>query len=365
LTIAAARPRDQKLALDRILLSCQREGLASKAQYQYARGGTDIIGPTIDLMEVIAQQWGNLEFGFRELARFQGVGGQPGESVVEAYAWDLESNTRRRTQFTVIHAERTKRGMKVFSDPRDIYEWVANQAQRRVRTCLENLIPRDVVERACEQCDATLKAKVDVTPETIAKLVAGFVKFGVTKEAIESRIQRRLDAISPAQVIGLRKIYASMRDGMATPDEYFTVQAVDAKPQSAIDAAKEAMKKNRPSSSNHSDDPPFSPPTPAEVAAAEAAEQVEQTQASDSPAEAFDADTRAMEAAALESDYGEVIRQARTLKDLSDTWAKVVGDGHLDADARSRLAKVYNATKAEFGGKPKSQRQAFDNESGG
>ena len=189
-------PRDEKECIDRILVACQRPGLAEKSQYRYARGGTDIVGPTIDLLEAIAQRWKNIEFGFRELARFPGVGGQPGESIVEAYSWDLESNVRRRTQFSVVHSIGLKGNKtKVLTDPRDIYEVIANQAQRRVRTCLENIIPRDVIEMAREECDKTLTAHVDMTPEALKKLVDAFSKFGVTKAMIETRIQRRLDTV--------------------------------------------------------------------------------------------------------------------------------------------------------------------------
>jgi hypothetical protein len=221
LTVAQCKPRDQKRAMDNIITSFQRPELAKKAKYRYARGGTDIVGPTIDSMEVIAQLWGNLDFGFRELARYPGTPSEPGESVVEATAWDLESNTRRRTQFTVSHSEQTKRGLKVFTDPRDIYEWVANQAQRRVRTCLENIIPCDVVDAAMKQADKTLVAAVDMKPETIAKLVTAFEQFGVTKDAIEARIQRRMDAITPAQVVYLRDIWAGIRDGISRPEDWF------------------------------------------------------------------------------------------------------------------------------------------------
>jgi hypothetical protein len=246
LTIAAARPRDQAAAVTRIVTSCQRPALAENSQYSYARGGTDISGPNIRLMEVIAQNWGNLEWGFRELARFPGKGGQPGESVVEAMAWDLESNSRVRKQFTVSHSERTKKGLKVFTDPRDIYEWIANQAQRRVRTALENIVPRDVQELACEECDRTLKAKVDLSPDAISKLVAAFEKVGVRRAQIEARIQRPVESVTPAQVIALRKIWASIRDGIGHVEDYFeAAAAVDsAKPQTAAEKAKEMLRKN-------------------------------------------------------------------------------------------------------------------------
>lgn len=90
--LAAKRfPRDEKAALDRILNSCSRESLAAVSQYQFARGGTDITGPSIRLAEAIAQQWGNLECGWREIDRHKDSDGV-GVSVVEAYAWDMESN---------------------------------------------------------------------------------------------------------------------------------------------------------------------------------------------------------------------------------------------------------------------------------
>jgi len=263
LTIAAARPRDEKTAVDRIQIACQRPTLASKAVYEYSRGGTVISGPTIDLMEVVAQNWGNLEFGFRELARYPGVGGKPGESVVEAFAWDLQTNTRRRTQFTVSHSERTKAGLKVFTDPRDVYEWISNQAQRRVRTCLENIIPRDVVEIAVDECDRTLRSNVDTSPEQITRLVAAFQKIGVTKDAIEAFIQRRVDTITPAQVVRFQKIWASIRDGMSKPEDWFHHESKTATadpPKTAAEQAKEAVKRGR----TKSPEKPVAPTPPVE-----------------------------------------------------------------------------------------------------
>ena len=40
-------PRDVVAAMDRILNSFTRQTLAEKAQYQFARGGSDIVGPSI------------------------------------------------------------------------------------------------------------------------------------------------------------------------------------------------------------------------------------------------------------------------------------------------------------------------------
>lgn len=239
LTVAAARPRDEIACVDRIKNACQRIGLAECAEYVYNRGGTDITGPTIDLLTVIANCWGNIQFGFRELTQGNG------ESTVEAFSWDLESNSKRTVVFTVPHKRVTDKGRKVtiLTDPRDIYETVANNAQRRVRACLEATIPPDVVGDAVTECRATLNAKAEVTPDAITKLVAAFAKFDVTKEQMETRLGRRIDAMQPAQLVGLRRIWKSITDGMSKAGDWFKAEeGAEQEPQTAADAAKAALK---------------------------------------------------------------------------------------------------------------------------
>lgn len=269
LTIAAAKPRDEKRAVARILNACQRPGLAERAQYRYSRGGTDICGASIDLLEVCAQHWGNIEFGFRELARYPGEGNKPGESVVEAFAWDLETNTRRRTQFTVQHAMKAGGRTKTLTDPRDIYEFIANHAQRRVRTCLENLIPRDIVEDACGECDKTLQASINDIGKASSEMAKAFASIGVTKEMIEGRIQRSIASITAAQIIGLRKVYKSIKDGLSEPSDWFAApEAQDNTPKaSAADKAKAAMREK--AQARQQEQPIDAPSEPAEHEAAE------------------------------------------------------------------------------------------------
>ena len=216
MTIAKRFPRNVKDSLDRILNSCTRTSLAEQALYTYSRGGSDISGPSIRLAEAVAQQWGNLQFGIRELEQ------RNGESTVEAFAWDLETNTRQVKVFQVPHTRSTRsKGNTALSDPRDIYELVANQGARRLRACILGVIPGDVIDEAVRQCDATLSASADTSPEAQKRIVDSFAAYKVTKAQIEKRIQRRIDAITPAQVISLRKILISMRDGMSGPEDWF------------------------------------------------------------------------------------------------------------------------------------------------
>lgn len=217
IAIAKKFPRDEVEAMDRILQACTRQTLAESALYSYSRGGSDVTGPSIRLAEAMAQSWGNIQFGIRELEQ------RNGESTVEAYAWDCQTNVRQSKVFQVRHERHTKAGTKRLTDPRDIYELVANQGARRLRACILGVIPGDVTESAVRQCELTMKTRVEVTPELIQSLLDKFATFGVTREMVEKRIQRRMDAITPALVVQLGKVFNSLKDGMSAPHDWFEV----------------------------------------------------------------------------------------------------------------------------------------------
>lgn len=224
LQIAKRFPRDQVVVMDKILQACTRPSLAEVAMYQYARGGQDITGPSIRLAEAIAQNWGNFEFGIRELEQ------RPGESSAEAFAWDLESNTRSSQRFQVRHERHTRSGVTRLTDPRDIYETVANNGARRLRARILSIIPGDVVEAAVIQCETTLRTRIEITPETIESLVNKFGALGISRKALEGKIQRRIEAITPALVVNLGKIYNSIKDGMSAPTDWFEIEPTEEKP---------------------------------------------------------------------------------------------------------------------------------------
>lgn len=217
-------PRNEVAAMDRILNAFSRPTLAEKAAYQFARGGSDIAGPSIRAAEAIAQQWGNMDSGWREMQRGTDATGVP-FSEVEAFCIDLQARNTKRLTFIVRHWRDTKQGGYKLKDERDIYELCANQAQRRLRACILASIPGDVTEAAMQQADVTLKSKADTSPEAMQKMVAAFADFGVQREHIEKRIQRRIDAITPAQVVSLKRIYVSLRDDMSVAADWFEIDA--------------------------------------------------------------------------------------------------------------------------------------------
>lgn len=213
-------PRDQVMARQRIMQACDNISLAKDSTYSFSRGGSDVAGASIDLLTVIAANWCNIDFGVKEVARRPGTKSTPGESDVVAWAKDLETNTTKRMEWVVTHVRDTKRGPTILTDERDIYEAIANQGARRMRRCLEDIIPRDVVDDAVEACRRTMVAN-DVTPDNIKKLVDTFAKLGVSKAQIEARIQRKVDAIPPATYLRMREIYKSISDGMSETSDWF------------------------------------------------------------------------------------------------------------------------------------------------
>lgn len=217
-------PRDTIKAIERIKMACQRPNLAEQATYTYARGGQNITGPSIRLAESIAQLWGNIQFGIRELSQANG------ESTVEAFAWDLETNVRQSKTFQVKHEHHTRNGTKRLTDPRDIYELAANSGARRLRACILGIIPGDVVEDATDECNRTLAVNIDLSEKKVAKMVEAFAAHNVTKAMLEERIQRPMESITPALYVSLAKIGNSLKDGMSKPADWFRGVASEAAP---------------------------------------------------------------------------------------------------------------------------------------
>lgn len=225
-------PRDQFAAMNRIIDAVKRPSLAQAATYQYARGGTNITGPSIRLAEVAAQNWGNIDYGVRELERHEG------ESVAQAYAWDLETNVRVEKTFTVRHVLDTKRGPKELKSDRDIYEMVANNGARRLRAAIMEVIPGDVFEKAVAQAGKTLEGQSDQPlSDRIAHILQGFDEnLGVTREMIEKRVQRKAETINEHQYGELVRIAQSLMDGIGSVEDFFEVEHKD-------DAADQLAKK--------------------------------------------------------------------------------------------------------------------------
>ena len=213
-------PRDWVEVERKLIQSCKRPKLAEIAIYEYPRGGTKVTGPSIRLAEAAAQAMGNIDFGWTEIQRLED------ESICMAYAWDIENNIRRTTTFSVPHYRDTRQGKKKLTDDRDIYEMCANQASRRMRGCILQVVPGDLVDLALSECEKTLQANLGTVQEQAAKWGKLFEKeYAVKPESIVKYLGSRPETWTQNDIFRLRKLYNALRDNMTTVEEAFPEMA--------------------------------------------------------------------------------------------------------------------------------------------
>lgn len=221
LIMARQFPRDESASYARLMNACSRKVVAEHAVYAYPRGGQTVTGPSIRLAEEIARCLGNIEFGIRELSQ------KDGYSEMEAYAWDLETNTRSIQHFTVVHKREKKTGAELLTSDRDIYEKTANDGARRLRSRILAIVPPEFIEDALAMCHRTMQGKNDEPIEDrIKKFVAVFAKHNVSKELLEKRLGYSVDNMTADDLVEYTKIYNSMKDGMTTSKDWFDVKKV-------------------------------------------------------------------------------------------------------------------------------------------
>lgn len=90
------------------------------------------------------------------------------------------------------------------------------------------IIPGDVVEAAVKQCEDTLingekKPLIDLVRDMAAIFQN---EFGVPLDAIEKYIGCKSEAFSMRDLVRLKKVYTSLRDGMAKREDVFELSTL-------------------------------------------------------------------------------------------------------------------------------------------
>lgn len=219
LVIAKQFPRNEQLAYAKAMEACKRKSLAEKAMYSYPRSDSTVSGPSIRLAEELARCWGNIDFGIKELSQ------KDGESEMQAYCWDMETNTMSSQTFVVAHVRDTKKGQVKLTEQRDIYENNANMAGRRLRARILAVLPPDLVEAAVNECKKTLAGNNDIPLiDRVNKMVVAFGKFGIKIDAIERRLNRKIDTMNNEDISEYIGIYNSLKDGNSSISDWFDVK---------------------------------------------------------------------------------------------------------------------------------------------
>ena len=219
LVIAKRFPRNEVEAYAKAMEACQRVTMAEKAFYSFPRGNQTVEGPTIRFAEELARCWGNIDYGIKELSQ------DDGKSEMQAYAWDLETNSQSVQNFTNLHQREVGKKMQTLTSLRDIYENNANMATRRLRSRILAILPSWFVEDCIAECKKTLAGQND-TPliDRVKKMVVQFAKLGVTQEQIEKRLKKKVDTMNADDFVEYIGIYNAIKQGESKIAEWFEAE---------------------------------------------------------------------------------------------------------------------------------------------
>lgn len=216
LVIAKNFPRDEQLAYQKAIESCRRPEMAKTAFYSYPRGGSQVSGPSIKFAQELARCWGNLDYGIKELSR------DKDKSEMQAYCWDLESNTISVQNFTNPHQREVKGQMQKLSSDRDIYETNANMGARRLRSRILAVLPDWLVNECVAECKRTAAGNTSIPLiDRVRAMLVKFADFSITKEMLEKKLGHTIETTSQDEFVDLIGIYNSLKDGQSSVSDWF------------------------------------------------------------------------------------------------------------------------------------------------
>lgn len=224
--IAAKKfPRDESASYVKAMKSFNRPSMAESALYSFPRGGKTIQGPSVDCARELARCWGNIRYGVQILSSDH-------ESVhIRGFAYDLETNNR--TESEAKFSKKIQRKNKhtgvtewIEADERDLRELVNKHGAIAVRNALLQILPPDVVDDAEKAARETMAkaARNELgtnREDTVRKLAKAFDEIGVSSEMLSGWLGRDIKLITEDEIVSLKSIFKSIRDGNSQRDEHF------------------------------------------------------------------------------------------------------------------------------------------------
>jgi len=256
ITVAKRLPRDTISCKLEAIDVCKDLDLAQVAFYSLPRGDESIEGPTIKLAEELARVWGNIDYGHKELSR------NGDQSVVEVYAWDMQTNAYSRRQMTVRHVIDLSGGrQRPCRSEKEIDDLTARKASSMLRGRILAVLPKALVNAAIAQCRETLKVG-DGKPleKRIEGMVAKFGEIGVTQDMLIKRLGHPLDKTTADELVEMIGVFTSIKENHfsvedqfpadggteAVDDEKAGAQAILAQQKAAVDQGNGPAKKATP-----------------------------------------------------------------------------------------------------------------------
>lgn len=242
--VAREFPRDIDAAVTRMRQACGTQALANRAFYSLPRAGGRVEGSTVHIARELASCWGNIDYGIRELRRDD----EAGESEMQAWAWDQETNVRSSRSFVVPHAIMAGKGAdkrrKALTDLGDIANNNNSVAARAVRETIFTVLPVWYVTEAEEIASAVLRGEHPSNqqqPQDAAEqVVSGFAGWGVTANQLEAYVGLPREEWTPQTIGALRVLGGEINRGEKRVADEFPAPEQPAVTADALRAGEQA-----------------------------------------------------------------------------------------------------------------------------
>jgi hypothetical protein len=227
--MALQRPRDVLDFRVRLLDHCRRSGFAAAARYKKPIGGGSVEGASIRFVETALASYCNV------LSESSITYEDDDQIQVRVTVRDLESTIAYADEAIIrkrVERRRLKQGQTALSQRLNSHgevvflveatdDEVANAKAARQSKLLRNLglriLPADVVDEAMELCKATMAAGAGKDPAGEQKrLTDAFHSIGVSPAQLAEYLGHALEQTQPAELVELREVYQTLRDGEGT-----------------------------------------------------------------------------------------------------------------------------------------------------
>ena len=253
--MALKRPRDLDTVRHLLLKECKRPGFAEVARYRKPIG-QGIEGPSIRFAEAAIRCMTNI------LPETVTTYDDVSKRILRVSVTDLETNVTYSKDITIdktvernsLRSGQTALRTRVNSYGKNVFIVRAEDddmlnkenalVSKALRTCALRLLPGDIMDEAMDLVIATLRDKAAKDPDSERKkMIDAFGSLGVTPAMLKDYVGRELTTLSPSEIVDLRSLYQTIKDGEATWTEAVankggTVEAVaspNGKPSNAAE----------------------------------------------------------------------------------------------------------------------------------
>lgn len=231
--MAMKMPRNREQSRIEILDSCKSLKFAEKVLYKKPIGaGKFVEGPSIRFAEEAVRTWGNVKIQHYTIYE------DDMKRISMVNAIDLQKNLSYSKQIIIEKTVERKnaKGRDVVGERLNSYnekisivkatdDEVRNKEaamlSKEIRNSILRLIPQDIIDEAVEATKRVIMTKAKDNPQAEKrKILDAFNELGIKPLEIEKYTGHGVDTITPAEIVDLRTVYTSIKDGQSTWKDY-------------------------------------------------------------------------------------------------------------------------------------------------